>query len=979
MLCDRRQILSPRRLLSFIVLFVFLLTAGAMNAQPSLVTQLPPSSKNFKGVNNLLFYTTGDSLWKSDGTTAGTLLVTEIGEPIVSVSNISIGNTIYLITQTGSEQSLWKSDGTASNTIKIGTQNKIVPLIAYGGALYLIASDGTTGFELWKAVGNTLTQVKDINPGSGDAFSQYGGSATISNNILYFIATSSNGTDIWKTDGTTAGTMLAVDAYEEEGFDYDNIYDLKNINGTMFFVRTYSADGWSTFSELWKTEGTDVTTNLVKVFDDYDYQSSLNLIGELNGKLYFVKNVSTQHDIWLSDGTESGTTFVKTVAYGDESQVTDFVKVANNYAFFDEGQTFPGSIWKSDGTAGGTQPIHDLADYFPYSGSFSWINITGAGNLLFFADLPPGENYGQNEDLEVYQSDLTPQNTRMLKDIFGVSFSGANNIEAVGSNVFFTTRHGADYKLWYYDPSTTSPCTGTGGILHTVWKDVSGTSVSQVPTNTIPSETDTVTVFEGPTNYADHYGSRFRGFLCVPQTGNYRFWIASNDNSELWLSTSTNPAEKVKIAYVNGGTNPRQYDKYASQQSVLINLVRGRSYYIEALHKEGVGGDHISVGMQLPDGTLERPITGARLIPFVNQAPFVEVELPYESEFAAPANITLQANAWDEDGNIVKVEFFRDGIKLGEDTTVPFTYAWNNVTEGHYSITMKAYDNDGASTMSEPKLITVYGCSASGQILREVWTNISGTSVSDIPVNSPPNATNYLTLFEGPTNIGTRYGTRIRGYICPPMDGTYIFYIASNDNGELWLSTDDNPANKQMIAYVVGGTASRQWSKYSSQISASIWLKKNKRYYIEALHKQGQGTDNIAVGWLMPNSTYERPIPGSRLSPFYETTASGRMKEQNTISINAPEVAEDVYLAPNPASNQPVKLVLSGSDTKPGANELNVEIISALGAVVYSKPFNCEEGCNEVVLDIQDRLSPGVYIVNGVINRKRFSKRLIVK
>jgi hypothetical protein len=108
--------------------------------------------------------------------------------------------------------------------------------------------------------------------------------------------------------------------------------------------------------------------------------------------------------------------------------------------------------------------------------------------------------------------------------------------------------------------------------------------------------------------------------VCAPETGNYTFWIASDDNSELWLSTSDNPANKVLIASVNGWTGVRQWTQLASQQSVPVALTAGRRYYIEALHKDGGGGDHVSVGWQLPSGTLERPIPGTRLSPWVNGA-----------------------------------------------------------------------------------------------------------------------------------------------------------------------------------------------------------------------------------------------------------------------------------------------------------------------------------------------------------------------
>jgi hypothetical protein len=148
---------------------------------------------------------------------------------------------------------------------------------------------------------------------------------------------------------------------------------------------------------------------------------------------------------------------------------------------------------------------------------------------------------------------------------------------------------------------------------------------------------------------------------------------------------------------------------------------------------------------------------------------------------------------------------------------------------------------------------------------------VSGNAVADIPVNDPPTGVEALNEFKGPVNIGTNYGARISGYICPPATGSYTFWITSNDNSELWLSTSSDPANKVKIAYVTGASALTEWNKYPSQKSIAITLNQGQRYYIEALHKQGAGTDHIAVGWTLPSGVEEKPIPGSRLSPYNNT------------------------------------------------------------------------------------------------------------
>jgi PA14 domain len=91
-----------------------------------------------------------------------------------------------------------------------------------------------------------------------------------------------------------------------------------------------------------------------------------------------------------------------------------------------------------------------------------------------------------------------------------------------------------------------------------------------------------------------------RGCITAPSTGSYTFWIASDDNSELWLSTNKNPANKVKLGWVLDWTDSRQWNNYSTQKSPAITLTQGQQYYVEALQKEGGGGDNLAVGWAKP-------------------------------------------------------------------------------------------------------------------------------------------------------------------------------------------------------------------------------------------------------------------------------------------------------------------------------------------------------------------------------------------
>jgi len=160
--------------------------------------------------------------------------------------------------------------------------------------------------------------------------------------------------------------------------------------------------------------------------------------------------------------------------------------------------------------------------------------------------------------------------------------------------------------------------------------------------------------------------------------------------------------------------------------------------------------------------------------------------------------------------------------------------------------------------------------STTGSIQYEYWMGIGGgavwnlTSHPDFPGN--PHGTSSLTMFEAPTDWAEDYGARISGYVHPPQTGNYRFWICSDDNSELWLSSDENPANATRIAFEDSWAPSRNWQN-GNERSAYIGLQAGRKYYIEALMAEGWGGDNLAVTWSGPGVTYGVPIIGTYLSP----------------------------------------------------------------------------------------------------------------
>src|SRR5436190_6127756 len=158
---------------------------------------------------------------------------------------------------------------------------------------------------------------------------------------------------------------------------------------------------------------------------------------------------------------------------------------------------------------------------------------------------------------------------------------------------------------------------------------------------------------------------------------------------------------------------------------------------------------------------------------------------------------------------------------------------------------------------------------SSNGVLREVYLNIGGSSLPDL-TNNPafPNGPSLETIqptFEAPNEFADNYGQRMRALLLPPQTGAYVFWVASDDQGALYLSTDENPAHKVRIASVNTWTALREWTKETNQQSVPIQLTNGSRYYIEAIQKEGTGGDNLSVRWQLPNATIEAPIPHNRL------------------------------------------------------------------------------------------------------------------
>jgi hypothetical protein len=741
-----------------------------------------------------------------------------------------------------------------------------------------------------------------------------------------------------------------------------------------------------------------------------------------------------------------------------------------------------------------------------------------------------------------------------------------------------------------------SPCSATGNISYQVWNNIgAGSAVSVLTTNANypdnPTTTTLVTSMRGTTNLADNFGARIAGYICPPATGSYVFWISSDDNGELWLSSNDQASNKKLIAYHTGTTYPSEWNKYTTQKSATINLVQGQTYYIEALMKENTSSDNFAVGWAKPGqattgpseiipGSVLSPLaTNTNKTPVINNQSFsvnenssvgitigtvvasdpnAEQKLTYSilsgntnSAFAintttgvlsvansssldfettpsfnlvvkvtdnGTGNLNSQATvtvsllnvnevpvinnqtfsiaenttigsivgtvvASDPDAGQTKTYSILSGntnvafaintstgvitvansSALNFETVISFvltvkvqdngtgslssqaivtinnlnineppvisnqvfsvdansangtvagtisasdpdagqilTYsivsgntnsafsinsstgvltvatssALNYTTTPSFTLVVKVQDN-GSGTLSSQATATVNlvgPCSATGNISYQVWNNVTGTLVSSLTsyVNYPnnPSSTTLITSMKGTTNLGDNFGARIAGYICAPATGSYTFWISSDEDGELWLSTNNQEANKQLIAYHTGTTYPSEWNKYATQKSASINLIQGKSYYIEALMKENLYSDNFAVAWSKPGQSTVSPvevIPGSVLSPI--VIKSKEAMPDNLLTDNM-DVKLSVY--PNPLGNEVLNIKLENVTT-----EATLSIYSVSGILTYQ-----EKILNSTDIQIDRGIfKSGIYFIKVFNDQFIINSKLII-
>ncbi|HYX24859.1 MAG TPA: ELWxxDGT repeat protein [Thermoanaerobaculia bacterium] len=326
-----------------------------------------------------------------------------------------------------------------------------------GSLFYYAADDGTHGTEIWRTDGTPAGTflLKDICPG---ACSPNPRTLTSSNGLLFFFADDPlSGPGLWKSDGTPGGTSLVKgDINGRQDFESFLLPTMADAGGKLLFTVL----GSDSVQELWITDGTTGGTHAVgdaaRGFLSY---FPLQFLAVDHGQVLFaVQDSFTTWEPWVTDGTNAGTHRLSEVnpgagnpiRFNNQGPYSPQDALAAPWGGFvfvaDDGSHGP-ELWRTDGTAGGTTLIKDIA---PGSSGSSPFGLTVFnGKVLFNATDP---THGS----EIWATDGTAAGTGLLLDVWpGSSGSDPREITAVGSLAFFRAAdgtHGAE--LWATDGTT---------------------------------------------------------------------------------------------------------------------------------------------------------------------------------------------------------------------------------------------------------------------------------------------------------------------------------------------------------------------------------------------------------------------------------------------------------------------------------------------------------------------------------------------
>lgn len=411
---------------------------------------------------------------------------------------------------------------------------------------------------------------------------------------------------------------------------------------------------------------------------------------------------------------------------------------------------------------------------------------------------------------------------------------------------------------------------------------------------------------EAPRDVADDYAQRLSGWFTPTTTGAYTFAVAADDDADLYVSTDATPANKRLVAQQtswgnalewttaeNGGQSgtPQATQKISDTYSTDggttvpfasgITLTAGQRYYIETIMREGGGGDNLAItaipfGSALNNGDATT-LTGSVISTAVANPTTLSIatqpaSITVSETFTATFSVTLNT-----DGELTpNFQWRRNGANIPGATSRTYSLVAAAADDGaKFDVVVTTPSIAGlnvlTTTSDEATLTVESAVTMTGRLKREYYPGAVRAGVNNGTAGDPASTT-LLTSFEAPNGVADNYAQKVSGFFIPAVTGDYAFIVAGDDDCDLFLSTDDKPANKRLIAQqnswgnnlewnsaeggaVVDGAnftqkSSLTWSPDGGNtfpFSNGIRLNAGTRYYIEGVHHEGGGGDNFSA------------------------------------------------------------------------------------------------------------------------------------